>query len=185
MPFHPSVFPTPKRWAGPMGRGSWALTLPRVPGSRMGVSSTDYWRLPWVSPSQGIPATALFGPSPELLPRTSQTQPQATAAPRSLNRLPLGPIRLDRQAERTGQDNPHRVFAPARSRTFEEASTRAYGFTSCRAVHYCRQADNLWVLKPHSTGVVRASPEVPNISDLNVAMILMPQEWTAVKHINR
>jgi hypothetical protein len=79
LPFHPSVFPTPKRWAGPIGRGSWVLTLPRVPGSRMGVSSSVCWRLPWVSPSQGIPATVLSGLSPELLPRASQTWPQATA----------------------------------------------------------------------------------------------------------
>jgi hypothetical protein len=79
LPFHPSVFPTPKRWAGPIGRGSWVLTLPRVPGSRMGVSSSVCWRLPWVSPSQGIPATVLSELSPELLPRASQTRPQATA----------------------------------------------------------------------------------------------------------
>jgi hypothetical protein len=127
MPFRPSVFPTPKRWAGPMGRGSWVFTLPRVPGSRTGVSSPDYWRLPWVSPSQGIPATALSGLSPELLPRALRAGPQAatsTGASES-HRLPLGPTRPDRQAGRTGQDNPHRVFAPARSQTFEEASTRA------------------------------------------------------------
>jgi hypothetical protein len=33
VPFNPSLFPPPKRWAGPTGRGFWAFTLPRVPGS--------------------------------------------------------------------------------------------------------------------------------------------------------
>jgi hypothetical protein len=39
VPFLPSVIPPPKRWAGPTGRGSWALTLPRVPGDRTGFNS--------------------------------------------------------------------------------------------------------------------------------------------------
>jgi hypothetical protein len=34
VPFNPSLLPSPKRWAGPTGRGFWALTLPRVPGDR-------------------------------------------------------------------------------------------------------------------------------------------------------
>jgi len=38
VPFHPSVFPPPKRWAGPTGRGSWALTLPGVPGGVRGLT---------------------------------------------------------------------------------------------------------------------------------------------------
>jgi len=33
LPFLLSVLPPPKRWTGPIGRGSWALTLPRVPGN--------------------------------------------------------------------------------------------------------------------------------------------------------
>jgi hypothetical protein len=39
IPFHPSVIPAPKRWAGPTGRGSWAVALPRVPGGQAGFSS--------------------------------------------------------------------------------------------------------------------------------------------------
>jgi hypothetical protein len=40
MPFHPPVTPAArKRRAGPTGRGSWALTLPRVPGCQTGVST--------------------------------------------------------------------------------------------------------------------------------------------------
>jgi hypothetical protein len=34
VPFFPPVLPPPKQWAGPASRGFWALTLPRVPGSR-------------------------------------------------------------------------------------------------------------------------------------------------------
>lgn len=39
VPFLPSLFPSPERWAGPTGRGFWALTLPRVPGDRTGFNS--------------------------------------------------------------------------------------------------------------------------------------------------
>jgi hypothetical protein len=39
IPFHPSVIPASKRRAGPTGRGSWALPLPRVPGDQAGSSS--------------------------------------------------------------------------------------------------------------------------------------------------
>jgi len=38
IPFRPPVFPPPKRWAGPTGRGFWALTLPGVPGDRNMIS---------------------------------------------------------------------------------------------------------------------------------------------------
>ena len=34
VPFLPPLLPPPKRRAGPAGRGFWALTLARVPGSR-------------------------------------------------------------------------------------------------------------------------------------------------------
>jgi hypothetical protein len=102
LPFHPSVFPTPKRWAGPMGRGSWALTLPRVPGSRMGFNSTDYWRLPWVSPSQGIPATVLLGPSPELLPRAFASR---VASDRACRRLGVSIDSRLAPSDSTGKPN--------------------------------------------------------------------------------
>jgi len=39
VPFHLSVIPPPKRWAGPTGRGFWALTLPRVPGAARRISA--------------------------------------------------------------------------------------------------------------------------------------------------
>jgi hypothetical protein len=38
VPLNPSVIPSPRRWAGPTGRGFWALTLPGVPGSRRMIS---------------------------------------------------------------------------------------------------------------------------------------------------
>ena len=34
LPFHLAVFPPIERRAGPIGIGSWALTLPKVPGNR-------------------------------------------------------------------------------------------------------------------------------------------------------
>jgi hypothetical protein len=37
IPFSLAVFPPPKRRAGPIGLGSWASTLPRVPAGRMRV----------------------------------------------------------------------------------------------------------------------------------------------------
>jgi hypothetical protein len=39
IPFFSSVIPPPKRRAGPTSRGFWALTLPRVPGDRRGISA--------------------------------------------------------------------------------------------------------------------------------------------------
>lgn len=49
MPFSPMVLPPPKRRAGPSGRGSWVLTLPRVPSRpATGLVWMARWRLPWV-----------------------------------------------------------------------------------------------------------------------------------------
>jgi len=40
IPFLLRFLPPPKRRAGPVGRGSWALALARVPGDRRGVSTS-------------------------------------------------------------------------------------------------------------------------------------------------
>jgi len=56
LPFLLSVFPLPKRRAGPTGRGFWALALPRVPCGRGYVFPNGHRLLPWVSPFQGPPA---------------------------------------------------------------------------------------------------------------------------------
>jgi hypothetical protein len=40
IPFVPPLLSPPKRRAGPAGRGFWVLTLPRVPGSRRGFSTS-------------------------------------------------------------------------------------------------------------------------------------------------
>ena len=48
IPFNPAVFPPPKRRAGPMGLGFWALTLPEAPGDRAMFYTPDRWLLPWV-----------------------------------------------------------------------------------------------------------------------------------------
>jgi hypothetical protein len=51
----PTVIPIARRRkAGPVGRGSWALTLPRVPRGRRVISVVVRRVLPWVFPLQGV-----------------------------------------------------------------------------------------------------------------------------------
>jgi len=69
-------------------------------------------------------------PCPGSNPGSSHALPRgrsgpASPAPRSLNRPLLGPVHAERQADQHGPDNPSRVPAPGRSRTFEQAPTRA------------------------------------------------------------
>jgi hypothetical protein len=65
MPFFQPVPPSPKRPPVPAGRGSWALTLPRVPCGQVAClthraagCSLGFW------PFQGIPARTLPGSLP-------------------------------------------------------------------------------------------------------------------------
>jgi hypothetical protein len=101
VPFHPSVFPPPKRWAGPTGRGSWALTLPGVPGGGRGLT-----RLPLAAPlgfhpPRVLPRRPCPGFRPWLLPRASQTRSQGPdpPAPRSISQSSPGLVHVSRQAE--------------------------------------------------------------------------------------
>jgi len=78
MPFLPSVIPPPKRWAGPTGRGFWALTLPRVPGRRHSVNASQAgcslgFRLPRVYQSR---------PGPGFRPNSSHALPRTTTSRR-------------------------------------------------------------------------------------------------------
>jgi hypothetical protein len=119
MPFNPSVFPPPKRWAGPMGRGYWALTLSRVPGDRTGFNS------PTAGCSHGLcPSRACRRkPCPGFRPDSSHALPGSRpydhqpAAPRSLNQSSPGSNLGTRRTEWVGWNSPSRVLAPVRSRT--------------------------------------------------------------------
>jgi hypothetical protein len=103
VPFNPPVFPPPKRWAGPTGRGFWALTLPGVPGRRTGVSS------PAAGCSLGLRPSRVYQlrPGPGCNPNSSHALcpgslcSDPAPAPRSINRPPLGPAPRVRQAGRT------------------------------------------------------------------------------------
>jgi hypothetical protein len=90
VPFFLPLLPSPKRRAGPAGRGFWALTLAGVPGARSGVSAPDAGCSHGFSPLQGNPAEAWTGISPGLLPRAWPAASRS-AAPRSLAQLRPGP----------------------------------------------------------------------------------------------
>lgn len=120
LPFHPSVLPPPKRRAGPTGRGFWVSTLPRVPGSRRGLTRqllAAPLGFALLGPS-GDSLAGDFAPTPPTRFPPTGRNPRA-AAPRSIARLPLGPVR------RSGQDNPSRVSAPVRPQTLERFAARA------------------------------------------------------------
>jgi hypothetical protein len=146
MPFLPSVFPPPKRRAGPTGRGSWALTLAGVPDGRTRVSRPAAGCSHGLHPSKVLQRAALLGPSPKLLPRAFAATSLATSRRRRPgvsigSRLapPSPPGKPD-----GGWDNPLRVLAPVRSRPFERCPCPGYGFTSRRAAHCCQLAADLW-----------------------------------------
>jgi len=138
-------------WAGPTSRGFRAFTLPGVPGSPAGVNSPTAGCSLGLFPSRVFRRPAWPGPSPVLLPRASAITSLATSNRRRLGvsiGTPPGPAHTVRQAGQNGQDNPHRVLAPARSRPFERAWVRAILFTSCRAVRCRRQADTPETQRP-------------------------------------
>lgn len=121
--FLPPLFST-KRRAGPTGRGSWALTLPKVPCGRRRLSPPTRRILPWGFSLPGQSSKDLdphFGRSP--LTRFPNRPPRPTEAdhrrrPDASQRLnqPLpDPNRSKRQALSIGPNNPRRVPAPARS----------------------------------------------------------------------
>jgi hypothetical protein len=147
--------------AGPTGRGSWAFTLPGVPGDRCRISA------------------ATTGCSLGLCPsRVFRRQPCTGSHPRSSHAL--------RNARRSGHPLRHGVSVgrrlasstcPAKAVQPDEttllgfwhlcvpghlsaAAVRAICFTSRRAVHRCRQTNALWT-------AYYALPELPGI-DLEV-----------------
>ncbi len=171
LPFLLPVIPPLKRWAGPAGRGFWALPLPEVPGGRTQDWCAARWLLPWVSPFQGSPAKAWSGISPRLLPRAlAGPEPRGlgTPAPRSLNRPSPGPVHATRKAGLDGRNDPLRVLAPGCSRPFEPAAVRAMCSPRAapRIAADCRRSLDSG---PGSAGAARENPVVPSVRDLNVA----------------
>jgi hypothetical protein len=145
-------------WAGPAGRGSWAFTLPRVPGGRTGVNSPTTGCSLGLRPSRVLQRPTLPGISPGLLPRAFANSGLATSARRRLGvsiGTPPGPARLVRQAVRNWQDNPFRVPAPVRSRPFKRVQVRAMDSPHAAS---CVAADRPTIFGlscPRSTSVAR------------------------------
>lgn len=156
MPFLPSVFPAPKRWAGPTGRGFWALTLPGVPRGSRRISA------------------AAAGCSLGLRPlRVSRKRPRANPRPRSSHALrgnescdrnrgrlgvsvslDLASSTADKSAGRTGQPSQGSCTGP-------DLSVRAEpppGLLSSPSVASCITVDRRrsYGGTPRSTGATRA-----------------------------
>jgi hypothetical protein len=89
-------------WAGPTGRGSWALTLPEVPYGEAGFSTPTAGGSHGLRPSrvcQQAPCMGFHPHSSRALPE-NQPKGQSPAAPRSLNQCPSG---LDRGTPQAGR----------------------------------------------------------------------------------
>jgi hypothetical protein len=95
-----SVIPPPKRWAGPMGRGFWALTLPGVPGGRRMVSTSPAGCSLGLYPSEANRRRSGPGFRPGSSHALRRRRPcgRQRPAPRSLDQPSPGPARSNRQA---------------------------------------------------------------------------------------
>jgi len=127
LPFLSSVFPPPKRRAGPTSRGFWAFTRPGVPGASRRISTADTGCSLGLRPCRVCRRQAYAG----FRPRSSHTL--RSAGPKGhCRRRPGVSIGCRRapsrnwQASRVGQSNPRRVLAPARSRPFERDPRPGY-----------------------------------------------------------
>jgi hypothetical protein len=94
IPFIPWLLPPPQRRAGPTGRGSWALTLTRVPGDRHG------FKVPTTGCSLELHPSRVSRRKPWRRFRTTSShvlRPPVLSddpAPRSLDRFSLGPVQI-------------------------------------------------------------------------------------------
>jgi hypothetical protein len=106
IPFFPWLLPSPKRRAGPTGRGSWALTLTRVPGDRRGFKAPTAGCSLELHPSRAFrrqPWRRFRSTSSHVLrPPTEADDP----APRSLNRFSLGPVRFSAASRKRRKEQP-------------------------------------------------------------------------------
>jgi hypothetical protein len=103
------------RRAGPAGRGSWALSLPEVPQTSRGFSTSADGSSPGFHPSRAChqslgrdfaqpPVSRFPGGALRLL----------RAAPHSFDKLRLSPALIAWLPIAPGADSPHRVSAPVR-----------------------------------------------------------------------
>jgi hypothetical protein len=113
--------------AGPTGRGSWDLTLARVPGDRRGLT-----RPPLDAPLGFRPSRAcnqhLAGISPGLLPRASQksTSRKTSAGTPEYRSVQVWSTVVIPEAGNTRDDCPFRVLAPVRSGTLKRGNHPGY-----------------------------------------------------------
>jgi hypothetical protein len=139
----PTVIPVARRrQAGPVGRGSWALTLPRVPRGRRGVSAIVRRILPWVFPLQGVddagigrtfarPPLTRFAHDGSAMTRRAGASEFRSAI---IATHPAPP----RQAATDAWINPLGVSRAVSFLAIQTCATRAIFFTSHRVVHHCR-----------------------------------------------
>jgi hypothetical protein len=168
VPFRPSVIPPPKRWAGPTSRGFWGSTLPGIPGGQTGFNS------PTAGCSLGLypPRACRRESGPSIGPGSSLTllrgRPQGSVSPgvsefRSTLAWPDPPSRQAEKPDRAALSGfPHR-YEPAHASVllpglWVHLAPRRTLLPTAGAPEAVRR----------STGVVRASPEVPNIRAVTV-----------------
>jgi hypothetical protein len=124
------------RWAGPPGRGFWALTLPRVPGAVAGLV-----RQTLVAPLGfslvGLADRSVARDFARAPPTRLSGQPHSRpAAPWSIQRLRPGPVRhpANRKPDRTTLSGFWHRTPQRRS----NGRRSGYWLTSRRVVHRCR-----------------------------------------------
>jgi hypothetical protein len=103
--------------------------------------------LPWVLPFEGLPDGSLkraFTHSP--LARFAARAATRGRAPQSIDRLPPGPLRRQRQAAPSGSDSPLRVSAPVESQALGSAGVRAMD-SPCAARGIAARYDALRTLR--------------------------------------
>jgi hypothetical protein len=106
LPFLPWLLPPPKRRAGPTGRGSWALTLTRVPGDRRG------FKAPTAGCSLELYPFRVCRREPWRRFRTTSSRvlrPSVLAddpAPRSLDQFSLGPVQVSAASRKRWAEQP-------------------------------------------------------------------------------
>jgi len=156
IPLYPSVIPPPKRWAGPTGRGFWALTLSEVPGGWTGINS------PTTGCSHGLHPPRAFRPRPcpSLHPDSSHALLSARLSPcrRRLGvsiSTHLTPL-ASAGKPTTESEQPLQGSCTSTIPHIRATTSPGYGFTAYRAVHYCRLADNSWA----SASLYRSCPGV-------------------------